>query len=519
MIKQNKIASLLITLVSWTSLGILVGVGGGYVVYVRQPAEFQSVGVLQIAALSGASAVIDSGVGDSGVGDSGVGDSGVGDSGAPNQQNLNGSDLITSRAVLSKAASRGRLGRLTGISGRNPEDIALVIQESGKLQVMAGDPGVLGTSYQVQFRGATPRVTQQVVQSVLEATVESLTAVDNSANWSEAVRLLTEARVDIEAKLADFKNQLAELPGVDDAVIVDGELISSAGVRFKRLSLDVENLQNLRNALERKLRSVEAMIQNGASKDAILASLDVPVTPVVVKQGASDSQDSNRDDEMDRERELAKRLDAEREIMKVMQPLQQEVDSLLDRFGRAHPTVAAKLKKIDELQAKLDQLPPLMGETNSPRTSEQQSSQSGSSGQASSQDQGSDAAKKVLASLRALKSEKQQVEQQLEQLVAALDPLAGQVAVQQKNAAERLRLNQAMEAQNELLKQAAVRLTGLPARPSSVQIRAAILRQPGEGIQVAPELKPLLIRGAQIGLVVGLVLVGLLYLTSLASAE
>ena len=509
MIKQKKIASLLITLVCWTSLGILVGAGGGYVVYVRQPAEFQSVGVLQIAALSGASAVMDSG----------VGDSGVWDIGASGQQDLNVADLITSQAVLSKAASRGRLGRLTGISGRNPEDVALVIQESGKLQVMAGDPGALGTSYRVQFRGATPRVTKQVVQSILESTVESLTVDDNSDNWGEAVRLLTEVRDEIEANLADFKNQLGELPSVDDAVIVDGELISRAAARFKRLSLDVENLQNLRNTLERKLRSVEAMIQNGASKDAILANLDVPVTPLVVKQGASDSQDSNGDKEMDRERELAKRLDAEREIMKAMQPLQQEVDLLLDRFGRAHPTVAAKLKKIDELQAKLDQLPPLMVETESPRKSEEQSSQSGSSGQANSQDQGSDAAKKVLASLRALKSEKQQVEQKLEQLVAELDPLAGQVAVEQKNAAERLRLNQAIEAENELLKQAAVRLTGLPVRPSSVQIRAAILRQPGEGIQVAPELRPLLVRGAQIGLVVGLVLVGLLYLTSLASAE
>ncbi|MDF1843666.1 MAG: hypothetical protein P1U77_19690, partial [Rubripirellula sp.] len=457
--------------------------------------------------------------GDSGAGDSGAGDSGAGDSGAGDQQNLNGADLITSRMVLSKAASRGRLGRLTGISGRNPEDVALVIQESGKLQVRAGEPDLLGTAYQVQFRGATPRVTKQVVQSILEATVESLTAVDNSASWTEAVRLLTEVRDEIEAKLADFKNQLAELPGMDDAVIVDGELISRAAIRFKRLSVDVEDLQNLRNALERKLRNVETMIQNGVSKDAILASLDVPVAAVVVKQGASDSQDNNRDDEIDREREIAKRLDAEREIMKAMQPLQQEVESLLERFGRAHPTVAAKLKKIDALQAKLDQLPPLMGETKSPRTSEQQSSPSGSTGQANLQDQGSDAAKKILASLRALKSQKQQLEQQLEQLVAELDPLAGQVAVQQKNAAERLRLNQGMEAQNELLKQTAVRLTGLPARPSSVQIRAAILRQPGEGIQVAPELRPLLIRGAQIGLVVGLVLVGLLYLTSLASAE
>ncbi|MDG2221518.1 MAG: hypothetical protein P8L85_09070 [Rubripirellula sp.] len=507
MVKQNKIASLLITLFSWTSLGILVGAGGGYVVYVRQPAEFQSVGVIQIAALSGAAAV----------GDSGTGDLGAGEVEVPAEQNLNGADLITSRAVLSKAASRGRLGRLTGISGRNPEDVALVIQESGKLQVMAGDPGVLGTAYQVQFRGATPRVTQQVVQSVLEATVESLGTVDNSANWSEAVRLLTVVREEIEATLADLKIQLAELPNGGDVVIADGELISSAAIRFKRLSVDAGNLQGLRNALEQKLRNVKAMIQNGASKDAILASLDVPVAPAVVKQAASDPQ--NRDDAVERERQLAVRLQAEREIMKAMQPLQQEVDSLLKRFGRAHPTVATKLNKIAELQGKLDQLPPLMGENEPPPTSEQQSSQSDSAAKDNSQDQGSDAAKKVLASLRALESEKQQVEQQLEQLVAELDPLAGQVAVQEKNAAARLRLNQAMEAQNELLKQAAVRLTGLPARPSSVQIRAAILRQPGEGIQVAPELQPLLIRGAQIGLVVGLVLVGLLYLTSLASAE
>ncbi|MDF1843665.1 MAG: hypothetical protein P1U77_19685, partial [Rubripirellula sp.] len=65
MVKQKEITSLLITFFSWTSLGILVGAGGGYVVYVRQPAEFQSVGVLQIATLDGASAVMDSDAGDS----------------------------------------------------------------------------------------------------------------------------------------------------------------------------------------------------------------------------------------------------------------------------------------------------------------------------------------------------------------------------------------------------------------------------------------------------------------------
>jgi hypothetical protein len=496
MMKPKKIASALIALIAWTLLGTLLGAAGGYVVYVRQPAVFQAEGALQIATVSPIA-------------------------GTATGEEVDAGKLISSTAVLSKAASQGRLGRLPGMTGRNPQDVAEAIQTSGDLQVIAEDPDALGTVFRVQFRGATPSASQQIVQSVMQATVESLTEVDNTANWNESIQILTDVRQQIDQTVADLRRNIAQLPASSDVATVEEELVSVVSEKYQRLRADADQLQNLKNALNQKLRHVESMIQNGASTSAILAGLDIPVMPAVTqRQPASGGQAATNEQDAEQQRQLAERMKVEREIQSAMRPLQQELDKLLEKFGAQHPTVAFKQKQIDELQAKLDQLPPLNAALGSPRAPTDVASPSSDDVAIElQQDQGSDAAQKVMASLRALRSEKQQVEQAFEELASQLEQAAAEYAEQQNSQAERVRLNRELESQNQLLEQAATRLQELSSRPPFPKVRAAVLRAPGLGVQVEPQLKPLLVRGIQIGAVVGLVLVSLLYLTSLATSE
>lgn len=497
MSKQKKIASAVIALIAWTVLGALVGAGGGYVVYVRQPAVFQSSGTIQIASVSP--------------------DAPLGSS--ESETSGNGVSFIASKPVLSKAAKLGRLGRLAGITGGSPEEVAEAIQNSGNLEVESSTVDELGRTYEVRYRGSTPSAAQQVVQFILEATVQSLTEADNTANWDESLKLLTEARAEIETSIADLETQLNQLGAPDEVAMVDGELVSAVSQQYVRLRSEAYQLQELRNALSQKLRRVETLIQNGASSDAILAALDVPTMPAVVKQTDGRQNTDAANDAAERERQLASRLRAERDIKRQMLPLQQELDKMLERFGSQHPTVVFKRSQIEELQEKLDALPPLLGEDESRPIEDGSTKGDQPDEEAVSEDEAREVATKIMASLRALRSEKKQVEQDFEQIASELDEAATALAQEENADIERSRLLSQLESEQELLQQAAARLKELSARPPFPAVRAAVLREPDRGQQVAPELNPLLVRGAQIGLVVGLVLVSLLYLTSLATSD
>ncbi|MEM8669537.1 MAG: hypothetical protein AAGG48_18570 [Planctomycetota bacterium] len=502
MSRQKKITSVVIALIAWTVLGALLGAAGGYVVYVRQPAVFQSEGAIQIAVVSQTAAPrttepsMDGSDAESGNGLS------------------NGTDLITSTAVLTKAASQGRLGRLTGIANNKPNEVAEEIRAS--LQVLPGQPDALGTVFRVRFNGATPSATQKVIQAVLEASVESLSEVDNSANWEEAVQLLTETRQQIEAKLSSLKEQRSKSAPLG-RVLVDGEMITVAAQNHRRLRTEFEQLQRLRDVLTQKIRRVQSMLENGAPMDVIMASLDIPIMPVVVKsEPAKESPAAQKNDNDEQKRQLAARIAKEREIQRAMQPLIEERDKLLEKLGRRHPTVMAKQTKIDDLQAKLDQLPPLNLTAVQPTTPTVEPDPQKDEQQ---EEDATDIGAKVLSSFRSLQAEKRKVDEQYNLVSAQLDEAAIEFGKEEQLALEWSELNEEISAQLQLRDQTIARLGQLSSRPPFPTVRAAILRAPSGGVQVAPELHPLLIRGAQIGLVVGLVLVGLLYLSSLAGSE
>ena len=511
--KNSNLLATLVALIAWTTMGGLVGFATGYVVFVKQTAIFQSTGTLNVATLSDQNALTK-------------------ESQASSAADL--SAMITSQEVLAKAATDGNLGRLFGISGKDPDEIAQNIQVSGNLSVSKGLTSDVGTSYQLTYRGLTPSNAQIALTAICDSAVSLLSEGGHADQWNQAVEMLTNVRHEIEERIEKLEQQRTLISPEVTSIKRNGVTISGLSVQFSTLQQQVAELESLRAGLSEKLRHVESLIQEGGSTEAILVSLNVPVTktPVNVQPLPKPTQSTKQAD-AERQISIAKRKQAEREIRIKMEPLISELDKLRERYGEKHPKVVFKKSEIEVYQLQIDALGPIPSEQVAPLSNESadpptandppnstsskqvkpESSQTDDSRKTSSDGE------KVVQALKALKAELENVELEYDEKNQLLQSLASDISQEEMKSREYERLTDAVVTQHQLLQQTVSRLSKLPQHSPFSGRLVTVINQPTPGTQISPVLRPLLQTSIGAGLLAGLGLFVLVFLASLVTND
>ncbi len=481
MVKQKNFAAGLLAVIAWLVIGTLVGLGIGYFSYVKTPAIFEAGATVQI---NRPNQPVSERTGDSATVDDSL--------------------IILSDSVLADATSKGRLAKLPEWPNRNSQQVAQSLATDGNLTVQRATKSSGGEIYEVRFRGATPNSTQQVVDAVLAAAMRSLPQAGDSAQWQESIELLTKARDEVTSRFTQLDRELKQLDIPSGAIKYDETLISAAVAQWKRWQSEADQLQEQLTQLTNNLRRAETMITAGAPVESILTVLGQPIAePAKSSAPELAAPSAQIIAEMDRKRRLEERARLEQSVQRELEPLQQELDKLLERLGSGHPTVRSVREKMTRVRAKLDDLPPLdsvdQKETN-------RTAPSPPSPQPPSSDSDDDLAQQVNQLLRALRSEKQLVQDQLDDVSAQLDETAQQLAQQERLLAQEKQLRAEMDRQQQFANQIASRLTNLSVAPPLPEIRLTVLRSATPGVQIAPDLPTHLIRGGSWGAAGGAIL-------------
>ncbi|SRR6056297_1250274 len=530
--KPKTFLSGTLALMAWGAIGASIGLVGGYFVYVKKPPRFESTVVLAVtraepdaetaaAELPAADWITSSESPDAATA-----------SGSPTgaTRQIDDSAVILSEPVVARAIASNQLTRLPELgplrqsAERSKVSLANALLRSGRLAVQRQGEGVTGTRYELRCQGDTPSSAQQLSQAMASSYSESLQrGGSQTADWQTAMDLIQQASGSVTQRLTALEQQLRQLDVPVGASLQAGRVVSPAAERLHQLRQESEQLVDQRVGLEQKLRRVESLIAQGAEADMILAALGkpvvVPARPTAPLVAQANSGDDAPDPAAVYQQQLAERARVAAEIERELKPLQTEYDRLLTQFAREHPRVRSVRTKMAAVQSKLDALPPLEPPANmSPRPAAKSPSEDSPAASAAANPGKSASSKgeQVSELLRALRIEAQRAGEAVESRRGALEDLAATVAFQQQRLTEEARIRDEIAAQQRLVESITARLQPLSRSSPFPEATAAILQAPTLGRQSAPELLPHLAVGGVAGGISGIVLAGLLLLTSVA---
>ncbi|WP_068142437.1 GumC domain-containing protein [Roseimaritima ulvae] len=482
-----------LTMVAWSVLGLTIGVGGGYFLYVKKPAEFQSVAVLQVQHQA--------------------------------TTDTDDSQIILSDPVLNRAVSEHRLDRLPSLQApganrnqnnnkkNNPpaRDVISQLRRHIKLQrrpLAAAAPDAI---YEVQCHAASSSDSEAIANAVVSSYVQYLSATDNQTAWKSAIELLQSARNESLERIAELEKQRVPLKLPANASLEAGEVISAEAVRWDRLRSESARFHEEYIQANAQIQRTESLITEGAAADDILAALGMSVDAAPTTAPAADaSADASAVKAAEQQKRiLAERAKIRADVERDLVPLNQELDRLLKIVASEHPKVRGVQKRIDKVLERLNDMPPL------PKRSP-------SAGQPKTQDTarqettGPSKGTLVTARLRALRTRRDQLGQQMSDVDAQLKQAAERVSKQKTELQEDARFRREITLEQQLADRATEQLETILRTPPEPATQAAVVSLAEPGVQVTPHLGPHLLIGAAAGVLLGLVLGGLFLLTSAA---
>lgn len=487
---------------AWGLLGMLVGLGAGYFMYVKQPAVFTSTSTFEIAGNPGGNPLAGT-------------DPAELDNKTPSAQNVG--PFLFSQAIIAEAInSENLLRQLSSNRSATADQVAGQWIAAGNISTQALGSSGKGALLKLQTKAPTPSVATRLNQAIL-ATYQSQTSDDKEfVQWNESIKLLTTARAEIQKRQAELEAFAQNLEIPSDAVWIDGKVESAAATRLPTLKTELQQLTAQQSALAKRLIEIEAMIAQGSSAAQILVVMGQPAptsTPETENTSDESAAQANAAELAQRQR-AERRAKWEAEVV----PLEQELKRLLTKVGPAHPAAVALKSRLAKAR---DNAGPLgnsetaaADKPNSPPSPDAKEDSADVEAEAPPSN-----GQRISTLLKQLRAQKHRLDQQR----SRAEEEQSQVILTLASEEQKLRLADSIQQdqaqQRQLLASVITKLATLedasPIRPVSLTTTAP----PTEGIQTDPQLRPYLLTGGAVGLALGFLAAILLWGASLMTTD
>ncbi|QDS96379.1 hypothetical protein FF011L_51870 [Roseimaritima multifibrata] len=498
----RRTVSRILGISAWGLLGMLVGLGVGYFMYVKQPAVFTSTSTFEIAGNPAGSRPAST-------------DPAELANEAPSTQPA-GPFLFSQTIIAQAIDSENLLRQLSSNRSATADQVAGQWIAAGNISTEALGSSGKGALLQLQTKAPTPSVATRLNQAILATYQSQNTDNKEFVQWNESIELLTTARAEIQKRQAELEAFAQNLEIPADAVWIDGKVESAAATRLPTLKTELQQLTAQQSALAKRLIEIEAMIAQGSSAEQILVVMGqpVPTSPPEPENASDESAARAYAAELARRERAERRAKWETEVI----PLEQELEKLLTKVGPAHPAAVALKSRL--AKARDDFGAPGNNETAPADKPNSPSSPDAKEGPADVEAEAPPSnGQRISTLLKQLRAQKHRLDQQR----SRAEEEQSQVLLTLTSEEQKLRLADSIQQdqaqQRQLLASVITKLATLEDASPILPAILTTTSPPSEGIQTDPQLRPYLLTGGAVGLALGILAAILLWGASLMTTD
>lgn len=457
---RQEFASLALVVLSWIAFGSLIGSGFGFLYYARLPRVYQASVDVQLIGPEYSNHDVSAAQDDS--------------------------RLIIGRPNLSAAVQAAKLHHLPEFRKAGysiDEDHTLeMLQQDDSLTVEPISNLQTGVVAKIRCNAATPSSAKAILDAIVSEYQRSMPSVGDQQQWNESLALIQSASdaVQKDIQLLEEHRKTLEIPV--NTVIRDGELISSAKTIWEQKKREIDEQQTSAAELSTKMKECISEIDRLESEND-----PEPKTPRLTASPPTNLAPAGQ-------------AELRRKVERQLAPMQRELDKLLERLGNAHPTVVALRARMDDVRAQLDPIsdPPRPKLIPSVTREEKPAFNR------------AEEIERLKRDLESLRKKREQIDASIGQMLQALDQAAVEMSRQERVVRRLNLIENELEILRKLKSEMLARLEGLGSSPPFASSELTILKPASPGVQIAPELRPLLktgaFWGASSGLLVSLVM-------------
>lgn len=305
-------------------LGLIAGLGGGFLYFTRQPPVFRSFATLQVIDKTPRNPLPDYEY----------------DHGREARMLSEESLVIRSDRVLTKAAELGSLSETTIFRGLSNEAIARRLGNTNALEV---GPAVedARTALQVAFTSHDPEDCQRVVQSIVDAYADHLRSQHRDVG-QETLQLIEEAEGDVLKKLTDLEREYDQFRQNSPLIYRGDKMTSVHRENAENLLTQKQSLVVQLTQLQSRYDSVKSAVERNEPLEAVLLMLSSETDNVI-------SDFLSEDPKLAQLEKTAVEALPRSEQMRQSQlvPLQIQEQQLLSTFAPGHPAVKTLQLKLE----------------------------------------------------------------------------------------------------------------------------------------------------------------------------
>jgi polysaccharide biosynthesis transport protein len=260
--------------------------------------------------------------------------------------------VILSRSVIERAVERGRITEHPFIrrSAMSKEEVIEWMRHKRRLTVKPGTRDDKTTIVDIAFRCEDPELSADVVQAIVAA-YDEFVSESYSATGLQLVNQIQTARRELDGNFSELSKQLEDFrkKAPDDLILTDSgarDPYTEAAMKFNQ---EISILEVRFAEIASTLRTIKAAIEAGRTPEAILELLP-RTTGVLV-----DPVDSRRFEVIARGVLESAGLAQQLRNTELRQ-LRAEEETLLQRYGEGHVTVATIQSKIRSLERDITQI-------------------------------------------------------------------------------------------------------------------------------------------------------------------
>ncbi len=253
-----------LNVIAWTLLGTVIGLGGGYLKYVKTPPLFMSHARILLQPLS------------TGPNHNPAESSAIAIQGNESAL-MQREDLVTSAIATTNLHALPEVQQRFDAATSSPDVLARRFLDQRLIKVSLEGIASQGNVYDLSYLGPTPTISQKFVAAWLATYQASLNTQDTTTQWQESLDLLTGARQEIANRIQQLEQARAQLPSLQGVTQQNGRLVSAEAERNKALRRQADEFQDILIQLRAKVSRTEALILAGGSTDEAMAALNQPL--------------------------------------------------------------------------------------------------------------------------------------------------------------------------------------------------------------------------------------------------